>query len=162
MTTNSSFVGRSSVRAGISPSEYAERPQVRKYSSSLASRTSRTVCSFPAPRMSASSRTEIASDPLRGSVDIARSLLDYTTAVHMSDWKQDKKHRRGARSPQNHSIVPALHPPALGERTRHDMYRELRLGAVDRLTQGIRPLNDTAFAERTSRPWGDRPPHRLH
>jgi hypothetical protein len=34
-------------------------------SNSLASRKSRTLCSFPALRISASSRTEIASDPLR-------------------------------------------------------------------------------------------------
>ena len=25
--------------------------------------------------------------------------MTYTTAVHMSDWKPDKKHRRGERSP---------------------------------------------------------------
>jgi hypothetical protein len=55
-------------------------------------------------------------------VDIARLSLTYTTALHMSDWKQDKKRRRGARSPQNHSIVPAVHPLwPLAERTRHDI-----------------------------------------
>ena len=28
-------------------------------------------------------------------MDIARSLPVYIDALHMSDWKQDKKHRRG-------------------------------------------------------------------
>src|SRR5580693_19069 len=48
---------------------------------------------FPALRMSASSRTEIASDPLRASVGIARLfpwLICYTTALHMPDWKPVK------------------------------------------------------------------------
>ena len=76
MTTNNRSVGRSSVRAGISAIGICRAPSSRQTSSSFASRTSRTVCSFPALRTSASSRTEIASDPLRGSVDLARLLPD--------------------------------------------------------------------------------------
>ena len=69
------------MRAGISAIGICRAPSSRQTSSSLASRTSRTVCFFPALRMSASSRTEITSDPLRGSVDIARMIQTYTTVL---------------------------------------------------------------------------------
>src|SRR6202041_633635 len=64
--------GRSSVRAEICAIGTCRAPSSLQISSSLASRTSRTVCSFPALRMSASSRTEIAPDPRRGSVNMAQ------------------------------------------------------------------------------------------
>src|ERR1700722_1108905 len=63
--------------------------------------------------MSASSRTETASDPLRDSVDKAFvAPLRCMTVVHMSDWKPVKKtpKRREVTSSESSSLAPTFTP----------------------------------------------------
>src|ERR1700722_13554230 len=114
MTTNNRSVGKSSVRAGISAVGICRAPSSRQTSSSLASRTSRTVRSFPALSMSASSRTEIASEPLRGSVDIARLLPDLQYCRTYVGLKAGQETFR-RKPPSNLEPFVALHELAHGE-----------------------------------------------
>ena len=99
-------------RAGISAIGTCRAPSSLQISSSLASRTSRTVCSFPALRMSASSRTEIASDPRRCSVDISRLSPDlhYSFTYVGLETGQETSPRREVTSESLHcaSAAPSL------------------------------------------------------
>ena len=101
------------MRAGISAIGICRAPSSRQIASSLASRTSRTVCSLPALRMSASSRTETSSDPLTDSVDKAFvAPLRGMTVVHRSDWKPVKKtsKRREVAPSESSSLAPTFTP----------------------------------------------------
>jgi hypothetical protein len=131
------------VRAGISAIGTCRAPSSRQISSSLASRTSRTVCSFPALRMSASSRTEIASDPLRASVDIRGCSPDLHYGGTYVGLEAGQENIDATQDPSYRLefVAPALHA-FRGERDSPRPVRQTVIRIRDRLAahaEGLAP-----------------------